>query len=269
MLDFEDRLGGVLHAERNVRKRVLVERAVDRFQLAQRFERRVPLFVPHRHLGGEHPPDGRTHTVVGDLRRTHLVEVGNDLHQLFDQVAARFNGRHARQAGRLVEQFLGVDVDRVEGHVAEDRREQVVIHRPQDHALGQQLAAVVLAHRGVADAFDGGVAVHHGLVALGPHRGPVAGQRGRDFETRIVYRRRIVVQQVGDPFGHHAEIEIIDRLERNVAAVQPGDALRLVAVEIAPVDEKLGRFLKRAGACKRCRDRQQNYFHRFHNRSRF
>ena len=269
MLDFEDRLGSVLHAERNVRKRVLVERAVNLLQFRERFERRVPLLVPHRHLGGEHPPHGGAHAVVGDLRRTHLVEVGNHRHQLPDQIIARLGGRHARQAGRLVEQLLGADVDRVERHVAEDRREQVVVHRAQDHALGQQFAAVLLAHRGLFDALDGGVAVHHGLVALRPHRSPVAGQRGRDFEARIVDRRRIVEQQVGDALGHHAEIEVIDRLERNVAAVQSGDTLRLVAVEVAPVDEELGRFLERAGARERGGHRQQNQFYGFHGRSRF
>ena len=67
MLDFEYGLRSVLHAERDVGERILVEIAIDGLHFLAGRKRNVPPLVPLSELGEQHVAHGGSDPIVGNL----------------------------------------------------------------------------------------------------------------------------------------------------------------------------------------------------------
>ena len=67
MLDFEYGLRSVLHAERDVGERILVEIAIDGLHFLAGRKRNVPPLVPLSEFGEQHVAHGGSDPIVGNL----------------------------------------------------------------------------------------------------------------------------------------------------------------------------------------------------------
>ena len=241
---FEDRFGRVLHPERNIRNRVDREVvAVDLFQHGDGFERLVVILVPHGEFGDEHVAHGGSGAVARGFARADEGQCAQTRFEVLDQRGAGRLGRHARQFGHAVEHFVVGDVVRVEGHVAEEARQQVVVERAQHLGFGHEAVAVLFVDRRILDARHGHVAVHDAAVAVGPHVGAEAGLRRRDVELRVL-RSRCDVHQVGDAFGGDHHFIGVEIFQGYITRVHRRLTLGLGLIEVAGGREPFGVLLQ-------------------------
>ncbi len=236
VLHLHDRLRGVLVPEHDILGIVvLFEIAVDLLDLLQRIERRVPLLVPHGHLGDEHIGAGRTQTGAGIVGGTRLRSQRSDRLQILDHLSTGFGGIHARQHLNPVQDFVIGHVVEIERHVSEKARQRIIIKCTKGFGLAQQLMILLVAEHlvlvGALDTRNGEIAALHAEIALLPYGRTETGHGGRDIHTRVERTRRAVCD-IGDALrGEHILIGI-DRFDRNIAAVDHGLALREFAEEI-------------------------------------
>ena len=128
------------------------------------------------------------------------------------------------------------DVVRVEGHVAEEARQQVVVERAQHLGFGHEAVAVLFVDRRVLDA-------RHGHVAVRPHVGAEAGLRRRDVELRVL-RSRCDVHQVGDAFGGDHHFVGVEIFQGYITRVHRRLTLGLGLIEVAGGREPFGVLLQ-------------------------
>ena len=225
--------------------------------MSEGLESGVPVLVPHSHLGDEHIGRGGAQTMLLVVGGAGLgCQWGDSLKVPYTGFAG-LAGVHPGQHREAVKRGEVLDVVEIERHVAEERSQGVVVERPQDLGLAQEpypvgillvdfVGVLVDERLGFLDAVDGKVAALDSEVALGPHRLPVAGRRGRYVQTGVQGAGR-AVSYVGTALRGEHKCVVVVALHRNVAAVDHGFALRLGPEVIVRGGNGGEVLLKRAG----------------------
>ena len=188
VLHLKDGLGSVLHPERDVRKRVLIQRSVDFFDLPASVQRHLPLLVPLGHLGDEHIAHGRSDPVVSYLGGSFQRKARKAFLKVLDKPRAGRVRRHSGKLGHLCECRLVSDILGVERNIPEERCHKPIVEGPHNLALGRQRSLHLLVKVGALDSGDGLVAVAYSFVAVVPDIGAETRVRRRDVQLRVLRR---------------------------------------------------------------------------------